>query len=123
MIHVQEIMAVENTFVADFNALTKDFWTNDSDYDQVHATLLRWKEDDLNIEPEVRRLQALFQDDFHFQVLDFLIPSQHPELKLQAFLNEVLQRHALARRSLTIFYYAGHADNIDKVPGATEWRA
>ncbi|KAL8693854.1 MAG: hypothetical protein Q9218_001410 [Villophora microphyllina] len=118
-------MSEEQNFVTEFNKVTQDYWRTHAEYDVVNALLLRWVEDDLNVEPEVSRLQQLFRDDFHYGTHVYSIPSKYPELELRIQLDSFIKTHSLEQRSLTILYYAGHADDADhsSEPGYSEWRA
>lgn len=118
-------MSQELELVSEFKQCTHDYWTTHADYDSVNALLLHWVEDDLNVRPEVLKLQNLFEDDFHFNTRIYPIPSEHSEVKLGSELNKFIESCSLERRSLTILYYAGHADDADSSspPGYSEWRA
>ena len=118
-------MSQEGILVSDFRQYTQGYWQTHSDYISVNALLLYWIEDDLNVEPEVFKLQGLLEDDLRFYTQIFRIPSEHSELKLGIELDSFIERFALERQSLTILYYAGHADDADdsSPAGYSEWRA
>jgi hypothetical protein len=117
-------MTQERQIVTDFNLATQGYWTTHSDYDEVNALLIYWVDDDLDVALEVTRLQTLFENDFSFKASIYLIPTENCEIELQYELTSFLRQHSISRRSLTIVYYAGHADPPDKnEPGYSKWRA
>ena len=111
--------------MSDFKQYTQGYWETHKDYISVNALLLYWVEDDLNVRPEVLKLQNLFEEDLRFRTQIYEIPSEHSELKLGIELNSFIESYALDRQSLTILYYAGHADDADdsSSAGYSEWRA
>jgi hypothetical protein len=118
-------MSQEEVIVNEFAQTTRDYWSSHSDYDTVNTLLLLWADDDLNVEPEVLKLQSLFQEDFKFTTRIYRIPSDNAAIELHYELVGFIKQHSLERRSLTIVYYAGHADNADNksAAGYSEWRA
>jgi len=117
-------MTEEQAIINDFEERTRESWTSLADYDTVTALLLYWEEDDLNVKPEVVKLECLLKDDFGFSTTTALIPSENPKAELQYQLAAFVKQHSLSKKSLSIVYYAGHADNVDNAPaGYSEWRA
>jgi hypothetical protein len=118
-------MSQEQAIINDFEDRTRESWASLADYDAVTALLLYWEEDDLNVEPEVIRLERLLNDDFGFSTSTILIPSTNPKAELQYQLAAFVKEHSLIKKSLSIVYYAGHADNSnEEAPaGYSEWRA
>jgi len=118
-------MSQEQAIINDFEDRTRESWASLADYDTVTALLLYWEEDDLNVKPEVIRLECLLNDDFGFSTSTVLIPSTSPKAELQYQLAAFVKEHSLTKKSLSIVYYAGHADNSNEnVPaGYSEWRA
>jgi hypothetical protein len=118
-------MSEEQVIVADFQQTTRDYWATHEDYSSVNAILLCWEDDDLEVRPEVDRLQELFRHDFNFITRIYTIPSESPSARLQYELAKFVKEFSLDRKSLTIVYYAGHADKIqDTSPaGYSVWRA
>ena len=97
----------------------------DHDYDFVNVILFRWKDDDLQVVKEVDRFESLLSLDFRFQTKTYAIPSEHPGAKLNYELADFISNNSTQSRSLSIVYYAGHADDVEEnpVPGYSEWRA
>ncbi|CAG8976207.1 hypothetical protein HYALB_00011138 [Hymenoscyphus albidus] len=54
-------MADERAMITDFEERTRDSWTSLGGYDTVAALLIYWAEDDLNVKPEVERLEDLLR--------------------------------------------------------------
>ena len=118
-------MSEERAIVSDFQQTTRDYWITYEDYSNVNAILLCWEDDDLKVWPEVERLQELFEKDFRFKTRIYRIPSENPSARLQYELAFFVKEFSLQRKSLTIVYYAGHADKVqDTSPaGYSVWRA
>lgn len=118
-------MSDEQAFLTDFEETTRDYWATHDDYNTVNAILLCWEDDDLNVRPEVDRLQELFKKDFNFQTRIYLIPSESPSAQLQFELAAFVKAFSLQKKSLTIVYYAGHADKAEDTSpaGYSVWRA
>ncbi|MCJ1353934.1 MAG: hypothetical protein MMC33_003921 [Icmadophila ericetorum] len=118
-------MSHEEQIVAEFNQETGKYWSTHADYEQVHALLLYWTDNDLNVETEVLRLQTLFQGDLGFTVKIYKILRENSAMQLQCELSKYVKQNSLQKRSLTIVYYGGHADEIDDStkPGYSHWRA
>lgn len=118
-------MSQEQAIINDFEDRTRESWASLADYDTVTALLLYWEEDDLNVKPEVIRLECLLNDDFGFSTSTVLIPSTSPKAELQYQLAAFVKEHSLTKKSLSIVYYAGHADNSNEnaPAGYSEWRA
>lgn len=86
-------------------------------YDSVHACLIRWEEDDLFVEPELRRLNNVFQD-YGFSTNIWEIPSRNSHLDLMMKTGQFLQSFD-SDKNLFIVYYGGHG-RIDSERQA-EW--
>ncbi|RPA80706.1 hypothetical protein BJ508DRAFT_415189 [Ascobolus immersus RN42] len=118
---------LEEEVIQDFRANTEEYWRTRGDYDEVHALLLHWEDDDLNVAPEVSKLRDILDENFRYSTKVFRIPSDHPRAKLQVELSTFLDKNSLLPRSLTIIYYAGHAGEPDKRKpfneGRSYWRA
>ena len=83
------------------------FPKNPPQYTGVHALLLNWADDDLGTDVELVDFQAQLKEQFNFTVEIWKIPSQRPELKLQAKIMDVLNVHG-GENKLLIVYYGGH---------------
>ena len=117
------MMSEIREIVDEFNRATRNVWT--AEYDFVNAILLHWNEDDLGVQSEVNKLQALLKEDFRFNTNVYTIPSENPGAQLNYELAYFIKTNSLQKRSLSIIYYAGHADDVeeDPIPGYSEWRA
>ena len=118
-------MSKEKAIIEEFERVTGDCFAKDGDYDDVNALLLHWKDDDLRVLPEVEKFQALLKEQFRFKVRIYSIPSENSGVELNLALADFIKEEALQKRSLSIIYYAGHADDVceDSVQGYSEWRA
>lgn len=83
--------------------------------------LLRWTEDDLNIQYELDMLRNVFDEQFRFATEQWNIPSQNPTRALQAKLYEFQNTHQ-REDELLILYYGGHGD-ADRRRGPSIWAA
>jgi hypothetical protein len=68
--------------------------------------LIRWAEDELLVEPELRRLSDVFQD-YGFMTKEWQIPSKNSHLDLMMKTGEFI-RDADNDKNLFIVYYGGH---------------
>ena len=118
-------MSREQTIVRDFEENTHDYWPVNCDYDSVNAILLHWADDDLDVEPEVLSVQKLFREDLRYNAYVYSIPSKDAAIHLNSELATLIERTLVSTRSLTIVYYAGHADDVvkDGPTGYSAWRA
>lgn len=113
--HIQDVAA----FAEDLNQAAKNAFPNRgrSRYNSVNVSLIRWEEDELNVRPELERLDNKFQD-YGFRTTQWLIPSQNASLELTRksidFIDAEDNDH-----NLFIIYYAGHG-RIDSERQA-EW--
>ena len=71
--------------------------------------LLRWENDDLGVASELRRLENVFKEEFHYEVETWIIPSIKPTRPLQERLYK-LQEVYKHENDLLIVCYAGHGD-------------
>jgi hypothetical protein len=68
--------------------------------------LIRWEQDELNVHPELNRLNNKFQD-YGFATNTWLIPSRDSHLELMSKAIDLI-RASDNERNLFIVYYAGH---------------
>ena len=87
----------------------ENFFSNDTyPYNEVHALLLSWKEDDLGVADEVEELENVLRIDYACQsVRRWEIPSLKPYSNLEDELYQFKKAHS-SSDSLLIVYYAGH---------------
>ena len=115
----------EHAINKDFDRITQGSWANDADYDSVNALLLQWVDDDMKVKDEVLKFKELLEADLRFKTTTYCIPSENAAAELNYQLASFMRLHSLQRRTLTIIYYAGHADDVDEASpaGYSEWRA
>ncbi len=77
-------------------------------YQTAQVLLMRWEEDDLDVSSEITQLEELFTRVYGYDVESWTIPSEKPERALYAKVLGILDNLEL-KKSLLIFYYAGHA--------------
>lgn len=87
----------------------------------MHVLLLRWTEDDLNVQDELTRLRNVFEGQFRFATEQWDIPSQNPTRALQGKLYDFQDAHQ-SEDELLIVYYGGHGD-ADRRRGRSIWAA
>lgn len=75
-------------------------------YLKVNALLLMWADDDLGVASELKDLQHVFEDLYHYAVDIYEIPSQKPDKALTRRVLEFLDQDG--DETLLILYYAGH---------------
>ncbi|KAL8789317.1 MAG: hypothetical protein Q9213_001240 [Squamulea squamosa] len=90
-------------------------------YTSVHVLLLRWAEDDLNVQQELSTLKGVFENQYNFATEQWDIPSQNPTRALQAKLYDFQICHQ-SEDELLIVYYGGHGD-ADRRRGRSIWAA
>ena len=82
-------------------------------YNEVHAVLFYWAEDDLGVEFEVTTLTGVFQDTYQFSsVAKHKIPSRKPYSTVERILDD-FKRSCSDRNNLLIVYYGGHGGLVD----------
>lgn len=85
---------------------------NPSSYNQVHALLINWEDDDLDTNKEIDDLQQLFEQSYCFIVEKYSIPSCGSSNKLEMRIFQFRQSHD-DPSNLLIVYYGGHGDKND----------
>ncbi|KAL2064350.1 hypothetical protein VTL71DRAFT_4844 [Oculimacula yallundae] len=85
-------------------------------YSRVSVLLLRWEDDEMNVEWELDDLGKVF-GKYGFETEKWLIPSKNSHLKLMSKVVDVVEEHD-GDGGLVIVYYAGHA-SINASRGAT----
>ena len=89
-------------------------------YTGVHALLLRWEDDDLDVQREITLLSQTLTGCLNFEVEEWHIPSKNSTRALQAKLYHFQEFHQ-KEDELLIVYYGGHSD-YDR-HGRSIWRA
>lgn len=110
--HVRQV----DDFAKQVNAAVTEAWDYRFRYNAVHALLLMWEDDDLNVASEVSGLEDTLRNDYRYETSIWKIPSEKPGWKIKAKLIEFLQKNDTAG-SLIIFYYGGHATANPQQPG------
>ncbi|KAL8915002.1 MAG: hypothetical protein Q9171_000442 [Xanthocarpia ochracea] len=90
-------------------------------FTSVHVLLLRWVEDDLNVQEELTALKAVFDNQYGFATEQWNIPSQNSTRALQSKLYDFQNCHQ-SEDELLIVYYGGHGD-ADRRRGRSIWAA
>ncbi|KAH7370074.1 hypothetical protein BKA65DRAFT_487637 [Rhexocercosporidium sp. MPI-PUGE-AT-0058] len=90
-------------------------------YCKVQVLLLKWQDDDLGVETELKDLGHVFADLFHYGVDVFDIPSEKPDKALKRRVFDFLENDA--DETLLILYYAGHARSSIQANEAPIWIA
>ncbi|KAL8738251.1 MAG: hypothetical protein Q9181_000931 [Wetmoreana brouardii] len=88
-------------------AIANSFPRSKTTYSSVHVLLLRWAEDDLNVQVELTSLRNVFETQFYFATEQWDIPSRDSTRALQTKLYEFQQAHQ-NEDELLILYYGGH---------------
>ncbi|KAE8448946.1 hypothetical protein EG329_008742 [Mollisiaceae sp. DMI_Dod_QoI] len=93
---------------SDLEKAVKAGWSrrHEMRYSKVHVLLLRWADDDLGVETELKDLQHVFEDLYHYAVELYDIPSQKPDKALTRRVLDFLDQDGA--EALFILYYAGH---------------
>ncbi|KAH9219799.1 hypothetical protein DL95DRAFT_51020 [Leptodontidium sp. 2 PMI_412] len=85
-------------------------------YSNVSVLLLRWEDDEMNVEWELDDLEKVFRN-YGFGTERWLIPTKNSHLKLMSKVVDVVEEND-GNGGLVIVYYAGHA-GINSSRGAT----
>ena len=108
-------------FIDDLNqALKESFPLNAHPYTAVYVLMLRWTEDDLNVQSEIDQLREVFEQQFRFETEEWQIPSSNSTRSLQYKLFELQHAHQ-NESELLIVYYGGHGEADRR--GRSIWRA
>ncbi|KAF8860407.1 hypothetical protein BDZ45DRAFT_312341 [Acephala macrosclerotiorum] len=76
-------------------------------YASVSVLLLRWEDDEMNVDWELDDLEKIFRQ-YGFDTESWLIPRKNAHLKLMSKAVEIVENHD-GKDDLVIVYYAGHA--------------
>ncbi|KAL2072072.1 hypothetical protein VTL71DRAFT_11415 [Oculimacula yallundae] len=108
---------------ADLQVAVNAGWSRRHDvrYSKVQVLLLKWKDDDLGVETELKDLGQVFGDLFHYGVDMFDIPSEKPDKALKRRVFDFLENDG--EDTLLILYYAGHAKLSVQANEAPVWVA
>lgn len=114
-------MSAEAEFSEQFYESSKKFFSERVDYASVTALLLYWEENDVHPETEVDTIRELFERDFGFSSLTFLIPARRAQQELNREISAFVSNYSNNIDSLILVYYAGHGD-VDN-DGKSVWAA
>ena len=78
-------------------------------YAAVTALMLVWEDDDLGCIQEAKQLSIILQEKFHYEVCQFLIPSERPQPSLSRAISDFLYQYG-SLGNLALIYYGGHGD-------------
>ena len=96
------------TFTKDLTkSLKRVFTTKARPYDGVYVLLLRWEEDDLGIETEIKALDKVFRQTYNYVTERAIITSEDSFENLESTIVEFRKKHD-NENHLLILYYAGH---------------
>ncbi|KAI8713303.1 C2 domain-containing protein [Fusarium sp. LHS14.1] len=122
-------------FVQDLQSSAKRAFPNSaySRYKEVEVLLIRWEEDELEVEWELNELHKIFRDLYGFSTEQFLIPSHNSHRKLNLKALSFVEEHE-NEDTLLIVYYGGHgvinkarqstwSCKQDKTYATVEWSA
>lgn len=88
-------------------SLKRTFPTDPRRYDSVHVLLLRWADDDLGTEREIKDLDSVFSDTYHYTTERGIIPSKISHAKLEHMIT-CFRDSRDSPDNLLILYYGGH---------------
>ena len=99
-----------NELVNALEIACKTKWkTRDSPYSRVIALLVHWEEDDLGVVAEIKELEEMLRDTYHFDVESWTIPTvKRCYMTLARKIDSILVNYD-TQDSLFILYYGGHA--------------
>ncbi|KAH7242387.1 hypothetical protein BKA59DRAFT_227911 [Fusarium tricinctum] len=96
-------------FVEDLQLAAKRAFPNSaySRYSEVQVLLIRWDEDELEVEWELNELRRVFRDLYGFTTDKFLIPTHNSHRKLNHKVLSFVEEHE-NEDTLLVVYYGGH---------------
>jgi hypothetical protein len=77
-------------------------------YAAVNVLMLTWKDNDLEIEDEVIRLERIFREHFNYFVWHYHIPSRDPQTQLALRVVQFINNFGGNDGNLILVYYSGH---------------
>ncbi|KAL2043780.1 hypothetical protein N7G274_003299 [Stereocaulon virgatum] len=83
-----------------------------SRYREVYALLLSWEEDNLGIIGEIRQLDDVLKDVYHYETGQWKIPNTRSHNSLASRLTTFLNEHE-SKDNLLIVYHGGHGHMND----------
>jgi len=96
------------TFTSDLTqSLKRVFPTVQRRYAGVCVLLVRWEDDDLNTESEIKDLDEIFQKTYNYITERGLIPSKNAYNSLEWTIAQFKRKYD-SPDNLLIFYYGGH---------------
>ncbi|KAG4439647.1 hypothetical protein IFR05_004844 [Cadophora sp. M221] len=109
-------------FAADLNIAVNAGWAqrHEARYSKVHVLLLKWVDDDLGVDSELKDLGQVFSGLFRYDVDVFEIPNEKPDKALSRRVIDFLENDS--DQALFIVYYGGHA-KPSQTNGAPIWYA
>lgn len=103
--HYEELMVVLNKTVSG------RYRNGQTNYDRVGVLLISWQADDLRAwSTEIQRLEAIFQEKYHYEVQHYHIPSEKPVTGLNRKVAEFAYEYD-GPNNLAIVYYGGRCLN------------
>lgn len=108
---------------ADLDMAVQAGWSRRHDirYSNVEVLLLRWADDDLGVLAELKDLQHVFTDLYHYNVRLYDIPSHKPDKALTRRVLDFLEDDR--EETLFVLYYAGHGKTNQQSNEGAIWFA
>lgn len=91
-------------------------------YREVKVLLMSWEKDDLDVESDVRSLEAVFRGLYHYGTEHFRIPSKRSAVELSRKVTGLVDSYD-QEGNLLILYYAGHSRPSEQPGGSPVWAA
>lgn len=91
-------------------------------YRKVKVLLMSWDRDDLEVEPEARKLESVFRGLYHYDTEYWKIPSRRSAVELSRKVADLVDEHG-QEGNLLILYYGGHARPSEQPGGSPVWAA
>ncbi|KAI9729939.1 MAG: hypothetical protein M1834_006136 [Cirrosporium novae-zelandiae] len=109
----------ENQAKIVFNKTIAGHYRNrENGYSNVGSLLITWENDDMNTRGEVKALQSILRDKFHYATDAFQIPSRRSETALVKKVSDFVNAYDDSD-NLIILYYGGHG-YVDEEYDGTE---
>lgn len=83
---------------------------------------MSWDKDDLGVEPEARKLEAVFRSLYHYDTEYWKIPSRRSAVELSRKVADLVDEYG-QEGNLLVLYYAGHARASEQPGGSPVWAA
>lgn len=96
-------------------------------YAAVKALVVYWEDGEDGFKEEAQKMKALFEDVFHYSVIEFAIPSKSAKINyyslLQAVSGALCEDGNREGPSLLVIHYGGHGDSDNDKHNGEERRS